>query len=101
MLGIGAKVSFFCVLRQARSNSARMRVEVIMEEKKTVWQSRPEELFRELDCTAGGLTTAEAKGRLEKNGYNELVAGTQKSVLRIFLEQFMRQNGPMREDVRF
>ena len=59
-----------------------------MEEKKTVWQSRAEDLFRRLDCRAGGLTTAEAKERLEKFGYNELVAGEQKSVLRIFLEQF-------------
>jgi Ca2+-transporting ATPase len=63
-------------------------MEVIMEENKTVWQSRAEELFRRLDCRAGGLTTAEAKERLEKFGYNELVAGEQKSVLRIFLEQF-------------
>ena len=50
--------------------------------------SEAEELFRKLDCSAGGLTTAEAKSRLEKNGYNELISGERESVLKIFLSQF-------------
>ena len=59
-----------------------------MKSETNIWQKDRETLFRELECTPDGLNQAEAKHRLEKYGPNELQAGTKKSVLRIFLEQF-------------
>ena len=59
-----------------------------MKSETNIWQKDRETLFRELECTPDGLNQAEAKRRLEKYGPNELQAGTKKSVLRIFLEQF-------------
>ena len=59
-----------------------------MKTETNIWQKDREALFRELECTPDGLSQAEAKRRLEKYGSNELQAGTKKSVLRIFLEQF-------------
>ena len=59
-----------------------------MKPETNIWQKDREILFRELECTPDGLNQAEAKRRLEKYGPNELQAGTKKSVLRIFLEQF-------------
>ena len=59
-----------------------------MKTETNIWQKDREALFRELECTPDGLSQAEAKRRLEKYGPNELQAGTKKSVLRIFLEQF-------------
>ena len=46
------------------------------------------ELFRDLDCGEGGLTSAQAAERQAKYGPNELREGGRKSTLRIFLEQF-------------
>ena len=55
---------------------------------KQIWQMSGEELFRELECGAEGLTAREAAARLERYGPNELREGRRKSVLHIFLEQF-------------
>ena len=55
---------------------------------KQIWQMSGEELFRELECGAEGLTAREAAARLERYGSNELREGRRKSVLHIFLEQF-------------
>ena len=59
-----------------------------MKEQRRIWQKSRMELFRDLDCGEEGLSAAEAAKRLEAYGPNELQAGGQKSVLRIFLEQF-------------
>ncbi|MBQ9979774.1 MAG: cation-translocating P-type ATPase [Oscillospiraceae bacterium] len=59
-----------------------------MNEEKQIWQKTRVELFRDLNCGEEGLTSAEAKARLEKHGPNELISGKRKSVARIFLEQF-------------
>ncbi|MGI5954671.1 cation-translocating P-type ATPase [Dysosmobacter sp.] len=58
-----------------------------MNEKK-IWQKSRMELMKDLSCSDGGLTAEEAAERLRKYGPNELQAGKQKSVFRIFLEQF-------------
>ena len=58
-----------------------------MNEKK-IWQKSRMELLQDLSCGDGGLTAEEAAERLRKYGPNELQAGKQKSVFRIFLEQF-------------
>lgn len=55
---------------------------------KQIWQMSGEELFREMECGAEGLTAREAAARLERYGPNELREGRRKSVLHIFLEQF-------------
>lgn len=55
---------------------------------KQIWQMSGEELFRELECGAEGLTARETAARLERYGPNELREGRRKSVLHIFLEQF-------------
>jgi Ca2+-transporting ATPase len=59
-----------------------------MKEENKLWQKNRVELFREFDCGEEGLSAAEAAERLNKYGPNELQAGTKKSTLRIFLEQF-------------
>ncbi len=59
-----------------------------MEDKKKTWQKSRVELLRDLQCGGEGLSAAEAARRLEAYGPNELQAGGQKGVLRIFLEQF-------------
>ena len=59
-----------------------------MNQDRPIWQKSRVELFRDLDCSDGGLSSQEAAARLEKNGPNELQGGKRKSVLRIFLEQF-------------
>ena len=59
-----------------------------MKNERSIWQKTPEELFRELQCTAEGLRREEAAARLERYGPNELREGNRKSTLRIFLEQF-------------
>ena len=53
-----------------------------------IWQKSRADLFRDLDCGEEGLSAREAARRLEQYGPNELHAGEQKSVLRIFMEQF-------------
>ena len=55
---------------------------------KQIWQKERQELFRELNCGANGLTAVEAAERLKRYGHNELQTAGNKSVLRIFLEQF-------------
>ena len=59
-----------------------------MDMKKENWNKTKAELFRDLGCDARGLTNAEAKKRLARNGPNELRAERQKSTIRIFGEQF-------------
>lgn len=56
---------------------------------KEIWQKTRNEILHELDASKNGLTTQEAKARNEKYGPNELEGGKKKSILRIFLEQFM------------
>ena len=80
MQGIGAKVSFF---------ASSLREEgLIMKEEKRIWQKTRVELFHDLDCGEAGLSAAQAADRLNQYGPKELKSGEQKSVLRIFLEQF-------------
>lgn len=59
-----------------------------METEKQVWQKTGEELLRELDCTAAGLTNAQAAERQKRDGFNELHTAGRKNTLKIFLEQF-------------
>lgn len=59
-----------------------------MKQGKPIWQKNRVELFRDLDCSENGLTQQEACRRLDQCGPNELQAGKQKRVARIFLEQF-------------
>ncbi len=56
---------------------------------KQIWQKSRDELLKEINTSFDGLTTGEAKERLEKYGKNALEEGKKKSVLQIFLEQFM------------
>jgi len=79
MQGIDAKVSLFCVLPERK---------IDMSKEKQIWQKNRVELFHALDCSDAGLSSAEARERLNKDGPNELQTGQQKGVLRIFLEQF-------------
>ncbi len=55
---------------------------------KEIWQKSRVELFRDLDCGEGGLTSSQAAERQARYGLNELQEGSKKSTLRIFLEQF-------------
>ena len=59
-----------------------------MKEEKNIWQKTRVELFRDLKAGEEGLSGEEAARRVEQYGPNELRSGTQKSTLRIFLEQF-------------
>ena len=59
-----------------------------MKEEKNIWQKTRVELFRDLKAGEEGLSSEEAARRVEQYGPNELRSGTQKSTLRIFLEQF-------------
>ncbi len=47
-----------------------------------------DEVFREVQSSQDGLTSAEAAKRLEKNGKNKLQEGKKKSLLRRLFEQF-------------
>ena len=53
-----------------------------------IWQRTRAELLRDLDCSEDGLSSQEAAARLEQHGPNELQSGKQKSIPRIFAEQF-------------
>lgn len=53
-----------------------------------LWMKQKEELYRLLESDPRGLTTGEAKTRLEKYGENKLKEGKQKGVLQVFAEQF-------------
>jgi P-type Ca2+ transporter type 2C len=46
------------------------------------------DVFKQLDSSGGGLSSEEAKKRLEKYGYNELEKGKKSNALKIFLGQF-------------
>ena len=59
-----------------------------MKQAKPIWQKSKAELFQDFACSEEGLTGQEAARRLEQYGPNELQAGKQKSIPRIFLEQF-------------
>ncbi len=59
-----------------------------MKQEKQIWQKTSAELFQDLDCGGEGLSARKAAERLKRYGPNELRGGGQKSVLRIFLEQF-------------
>lgn len=52
------------------------------------WKLSQEELLQELNSSMNGLTTEEAKKRLEQYGYNKLQEGKRKGVLQVFAEQF-------------
>ena len=53
-----------------------------------LWMKQNEELYRLLESDPRGLTTGEARTRLEKYGENKLKEGKQKGVLQVFAEQF-------------
>jgi len=59
-----------------------------MNEEKRLWEKSTDELCRDMNCKASGLSGKDAKQRLEQYGPNELQAEKRKSILRIFLEQF-------------
>jgi len=53
------------------------------------WHSMSiDEVLKELDTTFDGLSDVEAKARLEKYGFNELVEKAKVSVIKIFIDQF-------------
>ena len=53
------------------------------------WHSMSiDEVFRALSTTAEGLSDVEAKSRLEKYGFNELVERARVSPIRLFIDQF-------------
>ncbi len=53
------------------------------------WQSMsPEEVLEALETTSGGLSSAEAARRLERDGPNKLEEGKKKTLAGIFLSQF-------------
>ena len=47
-----------------------------------------EEVFKEVNSSPAGLTSAEAEKRLAENGKNKLEEGKKKSLARRLLEQF-------------
>ncbi len=52
------------------------------------YSQTPEEVLKELDATAEGLSATEAKKRLSEYGENELEEGKKKSMVQKFFEQF-------------
>jgi Ca2+-transporting ATPase len=55
---------------------------------KMFYRQKAQEILAELETSEKGLTAAEAKKRLEENGKNVLQAKADKSLVKIFLEQF-------------
>jgi len=53
-----------------------------------LWMKHNEELYSLFGSDPRGLTTGEAKTRLEKYGENKLKEGKQKTILQVFAEQF-------------
>lgn len=51
-------------------------------------QKSVDETLNALKTSRDGLKSADAKARLEQNGYNELAEGKKKSIPQIFLDQF-------------
>ena len=52
------------------------------------YQKREEELYQELNTSTNGITNLEAKNRIKKYGFNELIDKNRKTKLQIFLSQF-------------
>ncbi len=59
-----------------------------MEQKKQIWKLEPQQLYQQMDVSSKGLSSHQARRRMEQYGPNELKAGRRKSVARIFFEQF-------------
>ena len=55
---------------------------------KQPWTETKEALFTTYQTDAHGLSGGEAQKRLAQYGENKLIEGKQKSVLRVFAEQF-------------
>ena len=55
---------------------------------KQPWTETKESLFTTYQTDAHGLSGGEAQKRLAQYGENKLIEGKQKSVLRVFAEQF-------------
>ena len=55
---------------------------------KQPWTETKETLFTSYQTDAHGLSGGEAQKRLAQYGENKLIEGKQKSVLRVFAEQF-------------
>lgn len=53
-----------------------------------MYQKSKEQVLKEMNSQREGLTTKEAKHRLETEGYNELQDVKKKPIWRVFLEQF-------------
>ena len=47
-----------------------------------------EDVLKELSTTIEGISTAEAKARIERYGKNEIQEGKRKNTFQVFLEQF-------------
>ena len=59
------------------------------EQSKTLFYTQgEEEVLKNLDTSVDGLSTAQAKERLDAYGYNELDEGEKRSLLSKFIEQF-------------
>lgn len=54
----------------------------------TSYKKSPEELYEELQSSPGGLTSEEAKKRLEEHGFNEIAEKDRRTLLSLFLETF-------------
>lgn len=54
----------------------------------TAYKKAPEELYEEFQSDSSGLTSEEAKRRLEENGYNEIAEKDRRSLFSLFLESF-------------
>ena len=55
---------------------------------KQVYEESVEEIYKRLDTSLDGLTSEEARIRIEKNGENKLSEAKKKSNLKLFIEQF-------------
>ena len=59
------------------------------EQSKTLFYTQgEEEVLKSLDTSVDGLSTAQAKERLDAYGYNELDEGEKRSLLSKFIDQF-------------
>lgn len=54
----------------------------------TIWTTEKEELLKHFESSEDGLSQSEARERLQQYGANQLQEEKQKSVLRVFAEQF-------------
>lgn len=60
----------------------------VAQETKLFYTSEVEEVIKDLETTETGLTSTEAKARLEKNGKNALDEGKKRPMILKFLDQF-------------